>query len=164
MTIQEKYNIRDLEYYDCVKNILETDIIKEMDQYIQHGNTTTLKHSLLVSYSSYKIAKKLKLNYQSVAKAALLHDFYLYDWHHQKQKKKFLEKHGFTHPKIALENADKYFSLTEIEKDIIVKHMWPLTFRQLPKYKETLLVSCVDKYSCTKEMLLPFLSCLKNKI
>lgn len=163
MSIKEKYKIVDEEYYSCIKNILENEMVKKMDDYIQHGKTTTLYHSILVSYSSYKIAKKFSWNYQSVARAALLHDFYLYDWHKVVEKKKLFEKHGFTHPQKALDNANQYFELNELEKDIILKHMWPLTFRKIPRYKESILVSCVDKISSTKETLIPFFELLKNK-
>ena len=52
-----------------------------MDKYIQHGSTTTLDHSIAVSYLAYRLARKLDLDYISVARAGLLHDFYLYDWH-----------------------------------------------------------------------------------
>ena len=43
------------------------------------------------------------------------------------------------------------FCLNVIEKDIIEKHMWPLTIR-LPKYKESFIVSFVDKYCSTAEI------------
>ena len=35
-------------------------------------------------------------------------------------------------------------------KDVIVKHMWPLTVK-LPKYKESYIVTFVDKYCATVE-------------
>ena len=41
------------------------------------------------------------------------------------------------------------------EKDIIEKHMWPLTLRQVPKYKESFLVSFVDKYTSSCETVVP---------
>ena len=37
------------------------------------------------------------------------------------------------------------FEITDIEKDIIVKHMFPLNMA-LPKYKETVVIILVDKY------------------
>ena len=152
MSIKEKYNIYDNEYYNCIKDIAETNIVREMENYIQHGNTNTLSHCLMVSYGSYKLAKLFGLNYKAVARAGLLHDFFLYDWHETKVGQKFFDKHGFTHPKVAVNNALKYFELSALEKDIILKHMWPLTFRQIPKYKESFLVSLVDKYCSTKEI------------
>lgn len=164
MTIREKYNITDPEYYKYIKDLLETEVVQEMDKYIQHGSTTTLDHCIAVSYLAYRLAKKMDLDYISVARAGLLHDFYLYDWHELPKEKRFFKKHGFTHPQIAYENASKYFDLNDVEKDIIVKHMWPLTLRHIPKYKETTLVSFADKVVSSKETVSPYLVELKNMI
>ena len=130
-----------------------------MDNYIQHGSTSTLDHCIRVSYRSYKIAKVFKMDYKSAARAGLLHDLFLYDWHNQ-PRKKLLEKHGYTHPRTALNNAINNFELNNREKDIILKHMWPLTLRSVPKYKESFLVSMVDKCSSCGETLIP----LANKL
>lgn len=156
MDIREKYNISDDEYYKCIGDLIESEIVRKMDKFIQHGSTTTLKHCLSVSYLSYRLAKELGLDYVSVARAGLLHDFYLYDWHDTKIGEKFFDKHGFVHPIIALENAQKYFELNKLEKDIIKKHMWPLTLTLIPKYKESVLVSAVDKYISTQETIQPY--------
>lgn len=164
MAIREKYNITDPNYYEIIKDIIESDLVQSMDKYIQHGNTTTLRHCITVSYLSYRIAKILDLDFVSVARAGLLHDFYLYDWHDLPKEKNLFKKHGFTHPKKAFENANKYFKMNEIEKDIIVKHMWPLTLRSIPKNRESVIVSLVDKYLSTKETVSPYLVELKNMI
>lgn len=37
-----------------------------------------------------------------------------------------------------------------MEQDIITAHMWPLT-RHFPKYKESYIISFVDKYAACKE-------------
>ena len=149
----EDYKKLDEEYYDCIKDLVENVKVLKMDEFIQHGNTSCLKHCLAVSYKSYRFAKTFNLDYKAVARAALLHDFFLYDWHHNKKKKHLFQKHGYIHPKIALENAIKYFDLTPKEQDIILKHMWPLTLRSIPKYKESMLVCFVDKYISSKETL-----------
>ena len=78
------------------------------------------------------------------------------------EKKPLFQKHGFTHPRTALENACKYFNLNEIEKDIIEKHMWPLTLRKVPKYKESVVVTMVDKYCSTKETFSPLVEKIKK--
>jgi HD superfamily phosphodiesterase len=113
-----------------------------MKNYIQHGNINCLDHSIYVSYSSYLICRRLGLDYRSAARGGLLHDFFLYDWHIGKPYKGL---HGFIHPCIALQNANKYFVLNNREKEIIEKHMWPLTIG-LPRYKETIVVLLLDKY------------------
>ena len=51
---------------------------------------------------------------------------------------------------VALENAENLFFLNNIEKDIILRHMWPITF-STPKYLETFIVTFVDKYCAIKE-------------
>lgn len=135
---------KDKKYMKCVYDIMDNDKFKEMSNYIQHGTTTTLEHCLSVSYMSYKLCKHLRLDYVSAARGGLLHDLFLYDWHtHFKETGNRF--HGFTHPKTALSNAEKYFELNEVEKDIIVKHMWPLTLIP-PKTMEGFVVMYADKY------------------
>lgn len=58
--------------------------------------------------------------------------------------------HAFTHGKTAYENASKIFELNKIEKDMIIKHMWPVTI-SFPRYLETLILTFVDKYYATRE-------------
>ena len=138
-----------------LRELVEKEQIYEMHQYIQHGNTTTLMHCLVVSYYSYLIALRLPFKYdlKSVIRGAMLHDFYLYDWHIPDGNHKL---HGFRHPGFALRNARKHFKLTPIEEDIIEKHMWPLTLRKAPIYKESMLVCMVDKYcSLTETFFVP---------
>jgi uncharacterized protein len=119
-----------------------------MDKFMQHANVSCLEHSFYVSYVSYSICKRLKLDYSSAARGGLLHDFFLYDWHGTKIK----TLHGVKHPGIALENANKYFELNSLEKDIIKKHMWPLTIVP-PMHTESFIVTLVDKYCTTMEVL-----------
>mgnify|MGYP000462606995 CR=1 FL=1 len=146
-------NREDLSYFDdyqnCIGDLLQNEKVRLLQNYVQHGNATRLEHCLFVSYKSYLICKKLGYDYRSAARGGLLHDFYLYDRRVEKPYKGF---HGLVHPQIALENATKHFDLNEKEKDIIYKHMWPLTMR-FPKYKETFIVSCVDKYCASVEFV-----------
>lgn len=144
-------------YIECVKDVFNSEAVNKMNEFIQHGKITTLEHCINVSYKSFKIAKKLKLDYKSAARAGLLHDLFLYDWHLEPKGVKLFQKHGFTHPKKALENSLKYFNLNDKEKDIIEKHMWPLTLRKVPKYKESFLISIVDKYAACGETISPLL-------
>lgn len=49
-------------------------------------------------------------------------------------------------------NAMQEFELSEVEKDIIRKHMFPLTLIP-PRYRETWIVCLVDKICSVKETL-----------
>ncbi|MFY9177797.1 MAG: hypothetical protein WBI74_09250 [Caldicoprobacterales bacterium] len=146
--IKEVYELK-AEYKECISDLISHDLVISMRNYRHHGDVNCLEHSLYVSYTSFRICKKLGLDYRSAARGGLLHDFYLYDWHIGKPYKGL---HGFIHPDIALQNAVKYFSLNNIEKDIIKKHMWPLTLK-LPKYNETFVVLMVDKYCAIMELI-----------
>ncbi|MBR2787104.1 MAG: HDIG domain-containing protein [Clostridia bacterium] len=119
-----------------------------MKKYRQHYNTSCFEHCTNVARISYNICKKLKLDYRAVARAAMLHDLFLYDWRVRQEGRKGL--HAFKHPKVALENASKLFRLSKKEQDIILKHMWPLTIK-LPRYPESYVVTLVDKYSTISE-------------
>ena len=80
----------------------------------------------------------------------MLHDLFLYNWRKRENGRKGL--HAFTHPRTAYENASKLFKLNDKEKDIILKHMWPVTFA-LPKYKESYILTLVDKYCALNESI-----------
>lgn len=110
---------------DCIENLSQNDSFVNMRKYIQHGKTDCLLHSIAVAYYSYAAAKclHLKLNEKSLVTGALLHDFFLYDWHKPDISHRF---HGFTHPETALKNARRNWKLNETEIDIITKHMFPL--------------------------------------
>lgn len=132
----------DKEYMDIVKDLLINETVLKMKQYRQHFNVSCFDHCLFVSYNAYLVCKKHNLDYKSVARAGLLHDLYLYNWRKRENGRKGL--HAYTHGRTALENAMKIADLNDKEKDIIRKHMWPVTVA-LPKYKETFVITYVDK-------------------
>jgi uncharacterized membrane protein len=138
------------EFYDITKDIYTHDEFMKLKLH-NHHNSSIYDHVMDVSYFSYRACKFLKLDYRSAARGALLHDFFLYNWRNHDVPDLPAEKfHGIEHPKIAVANAKKYFILNDIEKDIIRKHMWPLTLVP-PKYKESFIVSFADKYLASKE-------------
>ena len=79
----------------------------------------------------------------------MVHDLFLYDWRKRINGRKGL--HAFTHPFTAYENASKLFNLNAKEKDIFLKHMWPVTFFHFPKYKESFVLTFVDKRCALSE-------------
>lgn len=137
------------EFKTCISELLDNPYVQSMDNFIQHSDVSTLEHCLSVSFVSYVICKRLKLNYIAGARGGLLHDFYLYDWHDTKPSEGI---HGFVHSRIALENAQRYFQINEREQDIIVKHMYPLTLKS-PRYLESWIVTIVDKWITIEEVL-----------
>lgn len=139
----------DEEYLDSVKDILDHPVFRSMEQYIQHGTTTCLEHSIRVSYMAYRLSRKFGGNWRSAARAGLLHDLFLYDWHtHARETGNYF--HGFTHPRTALDNAGKSFDLTKEEQMIILRHMWPLTLVP-PVSRAGYAVTWADKYCSARE-------------
>lgn len=133
-----------------LKKFMNETRILEMEQYIQHGTTTVFEHVVSVSIMALRLSAffSVKSENISMTRGALLHDYFLYDWH----KCKLYQLHGYHHPKIALENAKKVVELNEVEKDVIVHHMFPLTLPP-PKTKEGFIVSCADKICSLFETL-----------
>ena len=136
-----------LDYDNIVKDILDNEEFKKLHLEPHHG-ISRYDHVLRVSKVSYFIARNLKLNHlEEITSAALLHDFYFdkdlaeYDAYEKLSK----------HPYQALKEASKYYNLTDLEKDIIVKHMYPHT-KEKPKYVGSYLVSISDKLVATYEM------------
>ena len=128
-------------------------------RYYQHGVTTIFQHSINVACVSCKIAEKyhLDVDYYALIRGALLHDYFLYAWHVKDRSHRF---HGFTHPRRALENADKEFQLTETERNMIYCHMFPLTPIP-PSTKEAWIVCAADKICALSETMMPLLCRLK---
>lgn len=162
MHTNELTNIDNMREFELIINdIVNNDIVKKMKNYRQHYDTTCFEHCKMVAYYCYIICKKYNLDYISCTRAAMLHDLFLYDWRKRQDGRKGL--HAFTHPRTALENATKLFSLNEKEKDIILKHMWPVTIK-LPKYKESYIITLVDKYCAIQESINAYKSKKKLQI
>ncbi len=144
----------EIEFDSLSRDILSDEKVQEMKAYIQHGDVTTYDHVMSVARLCFRMAKRkhMNLDMQSLVKGALLHDFYLYDWHHDEKVKEH-GLHGYTHAKTALNNALKHFKLNHIEIGIIKNHMWPLNITRLPNSKEAWLVCFVDKIVSTEETL-----------
>jgi len=122
---------------------------QQMKNFTQHGNTSVFEHCVSVAKFSLLMAHylektlRIKVDRDSLVRAALLHDYFLYDWHDKTVPGHNI--HGFTHPGAACRNADRDFGLNEVEKDIISKHMFPLTIMP-PKYRESVIVTLADKW------------------
>lgn len=122
----------------------ENTRFKETKNFIQHGNTSVYSHVISVAKKAIKIVEKynLDVDMDSLIRGALLHDYFLYDWHDGKRERLI---HGFTHPMKAYLNAKSELKINRIERDIILKHMFPLTILP-PKYLESWIVTYSDKY------------------
>ena len=145
------------EFYRLLKenasDILHSENFQKTRHHIQHGTMPVYRHCLDVAKQSIQINKALGLgcSERDLIRGALLHDYFLYDWH-DKNRENYQKLHGFYHPGIALKNARKEYHLTRREEDIIKKHMWPLTVVP-PLCREAWVVTAADKYCSLLETL-----------
>lgn len=146
------------EYMDLVFDIMDNKDFNKLKNNKHHG-LTRFDHSVKVSYISYMIAKILRLNYKETARAGLLHDFFDNNDFDEKQLKFRL----FCHPYKSLENADSKFYLSDMERDIIVSHMFPMIPYKVPKYMESWVVSSVDKLVAVYEFVYSYSKLLSYK-
>ena len=137
-------NYIDEEFENIVSPILEIDEFNQL-KYITHHGITRYDHSMRVAYMSYKVSKMLRLNYKEVTEAALLHDFFLNEVSHENRMERLRR-----HPEYALKNASRYVELSDMQKDIIRTHMFPVTFVP-PKYLESWIVDAVDDVAALYE-------------
>ena len=133
-------------------DILRSKNFRSTRSHVQHGNMTVNDHSMNVATYSLAISEKLHIpgEKKDLIRGALSHDYFLYDWHtpdHISPHK----LHGFYHPGRALHNAQKEYHLTPREKDIIKKHMWPLTISAVPMCREAWIVTMADKWCSLME-------------
>ena len=140
------------QFHSSIKDILTHPTVRSMKQFPHHGKTNCYDHCRHVAYFNYKWCRALNLDCKSAARAGMLHDLFLYDWHtHGKETGEKL--HGLTHPATALRNARRHFKLKHIETDIILNHMWPVTLLHIPKTREGCIIVIADKYCGLLETL-----------
>ena len=133
---------------EILTEIQADENVQKMKQYIQHGNVSTYEHCESVAKLSYSIDKRLSLHsdLKVLLTGAMLHDFYLYDWHEDGDGSHRL--HGFTHAKRACDNA-----IDDETSHVIYSHMWPLNPKRIPQSREAWIVCLADKYVSLKESL-----------
>lgn len=124
--------------------------VLQMKKFIQHGNVTSYDHVFRVARESLKVARRLhlKVDEESLIRSAILHDYYLYDWHGHGD-----HLHGYHHPYIAADNAARDFDLTQKELKSIETHMWPLNIKDPPTSNEALAICIADKICSIQETL-----------
>lgn len=120
--------------------------------FIQHGDVSVHEHVQSVARASSSIAWVLeragvRIDRSSLIRGALLHDYFLYDWHDPDPSHRL---HGFTHPAAALARAEEDFELTDRERNIISRHMFPLV-PVPPTCREAWIVCMADKWCALYE-------------
>lgn len=118
----------DAEFFAFARTVIDAGRMRESAAHVQHGTTSTLLHCIAVAYEANGLAKRFGMDdarRAEVVRAALLHDYYLYDWHDGEDWHRL---HGLRHGRFAAKNARRdYPDLTPDEENAIRRHMFPLT-------------------------------------
>ena len=134
-------------FEEIIKNIIDKQKYQSLKGDYHHG-LTRYRHSIRVARGTYFITKLLKMDYISATRGALLHDYFNeIDY----LKIKGLDKPRI-HPFLALNNASKDHYLNNLEKNIIISHMYPIG-KIKPNYPESWVVTSIDKIVATYEYL-----------
>ena len=131
-------------------DILSSPLFAREKDAIQHGATTVWEHSVSVANACARAARALpmRIKTRTLVRAALLHDYFLYDWHDRATAQ---PRHATHHGRYARANAERDFGITQHEGDIIQSHMFPL--EGIPASREAWMLTLVDKGISLKETL-----------
>ena len=142
-------------YFDLVRrhggDILASGGMRRSRGFMQHGRVSVFRHSLGVALLCVKLSRglRLRVDERALVRGALLHDYFLYDWHDPDPSHKW---HGFRHPATALRNARRDFKLSPVEENMIASHMFPMVL-PAPRYRESAILCVADKLCAWWEIL-----------
>ncbi|MDR1956672.1 MAG: HD domain-containing protein [Treponema sp.] len=133
------------------QDILGHELFLEGKNVFSHGSVTIHDHSIAVAELSFSMIENSRtIDKRCVVRAALLHDFFLYEWHVPGMR---YILHGWAHPVIAARKAREIFHISPKEYACIKTHMWPWTLFHIPLSREGWIISLADKIIAMKETL-----------
>jgi len=135
------------EFMALIADLMASSVVRRMRWFRHHQNVNRLEHSVSVAYLSFLVVRQLGGDARAAARGGLLHDLFLYD---PRERDGYQGPHFLTHPRVALENARRYFVLSELEEEIILTHMFPLG-TAAPRHLESLTVCLMDKVCAVSE-------------
>lgn len=136
------------------RDLKQNPDILAMQAFTAHRGTSVYAHSVGVANLSLWIAAKIGMKGQKLrglVLAAMLHDFYLYDYHGRRTRVRGW--HAWSHPATALANAEELFDLDAPVRNAIRSHMFPGTLFHMPLYAIGWIVSISDKICAVSELL-----------
>lgn len=151
------------EFEEMTEDILCHPKFQALRGHCHHGGENSLFNHLLDSAKeAYRLAGIFGLSEErvrAVTRAAMLHDFFGYDWRSDSHKqmvhqytgwKRVTHMHAFVHGTMAAERASRYFALDYRQYAAIRTHMFPLA--PLPRNSEAWIVTLADKIVATREV------------
>ena len=94
---------RDKEYMAYVGHLIQHPKVQKLADIPHHIHSNRLEHSIHVSYTSYRISKKMGWDTKSTARGALLHDLFTTTG----GRSNLIRAMPGVHPRIAVRNAKR---------------------------------------------------------
>lgn len=153
----------DSEIQQYAGDILAHPRFQQLRTFCHHGlDNSVYDHSVAVAEAACQIARLMRLSESettSVVRAALLHDFFGYDWHGERFRRylshfsgvhRIAHMHGFIHGHIAADRA----SIPSVCPSGSAKPLHGICFRwaAMPRTRIAWIVTVADKAVASKEM------------
>lgn len=134
------------------QSFLHNEKILRMKDIPMHRGSNCYIHSFKVTKLAIKRAlkKKKAVDLKTLLLGSIFHDYYLYDWRIETDKKM---SHCKNHPDVSIENAIRDFDIPKDVQEIIRRHMWPFNLDLVPNTIEARLLTFADKTIYWKEVL-----------
>ena len=150
-------------FSEIIEDIVTHPLFEQLKDCPHHGGENSLYiHSVDTARCAYRLARRFGLKEErvrAVTRAALLHDFFGYDWQSERHRRyirrysgwqRVRRMHAFIHGSHAAHRADRLFGLDQRQRDAITSHMFPLA--PWPKNSEAWLLTLADKMVASKEV------------
>ena len=150
-------------FQEMTSDIIAHPVFQNLKYSRHHGEQNSLfDHSVDTAFCAFRLAHYFGLpeeRVRAVTRAALLHDFFLYDWRapaHRRYMRQYrgfqrlLRMHAFTHGILAARRAGRRFDLDDRQRSAIISHMFPLA--PFPRNSEAWILTLADKVVASREM------------
>ena len=150
-------------FQEMTEDILAHPLFLQLRSCPHHGGENSLYiHSVDTAKCAYRLARRFRLKedrVRALTRAALLHDFFGYDWQSERHKRymhrysgweRGRHMHAFIHGSHAAHRAGRMFGLDQRQKDAIASHLFPLA--SWPRSSEAWLLTLADKMVASREV------------
>ena len=150
-------------FTEMTEDIIGHPLFQQLRLCTHHGGENSLYvHSVDTAKCACRLALRFHLKQErvrAVTRAALLHDFFGYDWHSDEYKltlrryhgwKRLTQMHAFAHGARAAQRAETLFPLDDRQRSAIVSHMFPLA--PVPRNSEAWILTLADKVVASREV------------
>lgn len=150
-------------FHEMTADIIAHPLFQALRDCPHHGGENSVyTHSVDTAKCAYRLGRRFGLRedrVRALTRAALLHDFFGYDWQGERHRRytrrysgwqRVKHMHAFVHGPHAANRAGRVFGLDPRQRAAIASHMFPLA--RWPGNSEAWLLTLADKLVASREM------------